>query len=358
MKKNIMAALLAGAGVLGTYNEAEAAEAPRLTAVFNDNSGIHNQKVTKLTNELLSENEANKAFEPYRSNIEAALQVLQEHQGDGWERVHKNKWNNMKLGNIAYAVEWFPKSKWGKRAPEEVAEFIDALGPLKNVTSAADLKKTQDAEPETKKPEVKKSEEAKPTPATVTKEFDSKAKTLTDKVHEILKPHLAIREGKRLDVYPDPVKGDKYPTVGIGHLVKKADGLKIGDKITEAQCDAFYKKDTDKAVKAAIEQATTLGVQDNVKFVAALASVNFQLGTKWNSIHKTAWKQMTEGKYEEAAVSITKGTGKNGNSKWLDQTPTRVEDFQKALSQLAKDVAEPTPEQPENEQQGPVAPGV
>lgn len=55
------------------------------------------------------------------------------------------------------------------------------------------------------------------------------------------------REGIRLTVYRDS-KG--LPTVGVGHLVVPEDGLKVGDKITQEQCDAFLSSDLGKCESA------------------------------------------------------------------------------------------------------------
>src|SRR4051812_15596346 len=51
---------------------------------------------------------------------------------------------------------------------------------------------------------------------------------------------IEAREGIRLTVYRDS-KG--LPTVGVGHLITPKDGLKVGDKITQEQCDTFLDSD-------------------------------------------------------------------------------------------------------------------
>ena len=61
----------------------------------------------------------------------------------------------------------------------------------------------------------------------------------------------------------------------------------------------------------------------------ALASVNFQLGIGWNKKHKETWKKLRRGDWEEAALEAS-------DSKWFDQTPTRVEDFQRAIRGLSR----------------------
>ena len=55
-----------------------------------------------------------------------------------------------------------------------------------------------------------------------------------------LKEALLEEEGVRYTVYRD-VAG--YPTVGVGHLVTAADGLRVGDTITKEQALAFLDKD-------------------------------------------------------------------------------------------------------------------
>ncbi|MCI0680959.1 MAG: hypothetical protein L0Y71_02545 [Gemmataceae bacterium] len=134
---------------------------------------------------------------------------------------------------------------------------------------------------------------------------------------------LREREGVRTKVYKD---SEGKLTVGIGHLVTSADKLKLGDEITDAQVSEFFKKDSAKALSAAKSQASQAGISDS-NFIVYLASVNFQLGTGWNKIHKKTWGLIMEGKYEEAAAEAAK-------SKWAKQTPVRVKDFQKALRAL------------------------
>jgi GH24 family phage-related lysozyme (muramidase) len=136
---------------------------------------------------------------------------------------------------------------------------------------------------------------------------------------------LRQREGVKTKVYLD---SRKKPTVGIGHLVTPADKLKVGDEITDAQVSDFFKKDSAKALAAAKSQASKAGISDS-NFVVYLASVNFQLGTKWNTVHKKTWALIMDGKYEEAAQEA-------GKSTWAKQTPIRVKDFQQALRALAK----------------------
>lgn len=142
-----------------------------------------------------------------------------------------------------------------------------------------------------------------------------------------LKNLLLLRECKNgkpaMKVYKDSVG---VLTVGIGHKVISADKLKLGDEIDQARVDAFYKKDTAKAVAAASVQAAKAGIKD-AQFNVYLASVNFQLGTSWNKKFSTTWKLIMAGVYEAATKEV-------GKSRWNSQSPTRVKDFQKALLAL------------------------
>ncbi|MEO1969981.1 MAG: lysozyme [Pirellulaceae bacterium] len=66
---------------------------------------------------------------------------------------------------------------------------------------------------------------------------------------ERMRNALAQEEGMRLTVYRD-VAG--YPTVGIGHLVRPEDGLRVGDRITREQAMAFLKADLETAEKSVV----------------------------------------------------------------------------------------------------------
>ena len=138
--------------------------------------------------------------------------------------------------------------------------------------------------------------------------------------------HLRLREGWREEVYLD---SEGKPTAGLGHLLLASERAqyKVGDKVPIAILEAWAQADTQKAYDAAQAQASTLGVNSS-SFVGALTSVNFQLGTAWNTIHKKTWAYMVEGKWEKAAAEAQ-------DSRWYSQTPVRVQDFQAALRALA-----------------------
>jgi len=134
---------------------------------------------------------------------------------------------------------------------------------------------------------------------------------------------MADREGRRKDVYLDSVG---KPTVGIGHLIVAADGLKMGDTITDQRIDDLFRKDGANALSAAQTQAAEADITD-LAFIPYLASVNFQLGTLWTKTFPNTWKMIVDGKYEDAAKALD-------GTKWAEQTPVRVRDFQGALRRL------------------------
>lgn len=140
---------------------------------------------------------------------------------------------------------------------------------------------------------------------------------------DVFREHARAREGYSLRVYADSLGN---PTVGIGHLVVPADKLKIGDVITEDQAMAFWEEDSRLAFNAALKQAKEAGICDPC-FIAALASVDYQLGTGWRAKFPVVWALIEAGRYDEAADTLD-------TSLWMTQTPVRVRDFQMALRAL------------------------
>lgn len=128
-------------------------------------------------------------------------------------------------------------------------------------------------------------------------------------------------EGYRLDVYLD-TKG--IATVGIGHKVLSSDRLKLGDRITPAQAQAFFNKDAATAFAAAKSQARDLN-KYNSSFIAALAEVNFQLGTNWKSKFYNTWAYLKSGNFKTALSNLRQ-------SDWMKQTPERVTNFMVAIN--------------------------
>lgn len=133
---------------------------------------------------------------------------------------------------------------------------------------------------------------------------------------------LRSHEGYREDVYRDTLG---FLTVGIGHRVVAKDGLRLGQRITPQQVEAFFAADIAKAFAAAKSQARELG-KYTPNMIAALTSVNFQLGTGWRSSFKNTWNALRVGSVE-SAISRLKV------SAWNTQTPVRVASFISAIRQ-------------------------
>lgn len=127
---------------------------------------------------------------------------------------------------------------------------------------------------------------------------------------------LHLREGWRLDVYHDS-RG--FLTVGVGHKVLTSDGLKFGDVITAQRAWDFFYSDVAKAFNAAKTQAKQVG-KYTPEFIAALTSVNFQLGTGWTKTFYETWPALLRGDWQTAERNLLA-------SLWYRQTPVRVEDF-------------------------------
>jgi GH24 family phage-related lysozyme (muramidase) len=79
---------------------------------------------------------------------------------------------------------------------------------------------------------------------------------------------------------------------------------------------------------AAQAEAAEAYITDS-EFIPYLASVNFQLGTRWTASFPHTWQMIRDGDYEGAANAL-EGT------QWARQTPVRVKDFQQALRRLAE----------------------
>lgn len=144
--------------------------------------------------------------------------------------------------------------------------------------------------------------------------------------------HLELREGNEECVYLDSLG---KPTCGVGHLLTERERqvYQVGDKVSEEQRTAWLEADAAKAWEAAAQQIEDLGVED-AEFIIVLGSVNFQLGTRWMDKFPSAYKALKNKDYDEAIRQVSTGSGKDGQSKWKEQTPVRVEDFVMAIDKL------------------------
>ncbi len=144
--------------------------------------------------------------------------------------------------------------------------------------------------------------------------------------------HLELREGNEECVYLDSLG---KPTCGVGHLLTERERqvYQVGDRVSEEQRTAWLEEDAAKAWEAAAQQIEDLGIED-AEFIIVLGSVNFQLGTRWMDKFPSAYKALENKDYDEAIRQVSTGSGKDGQSKWKEQTPVRVEDFVTAIDKL------------------------
>lgn len=148
----------------------------------------------------------------------------------------------------------------------------------------------------------------------------SKREEIIEEARAEMRRELELEEGYRTTVYLD-TRG--LATVGIGHLVLPQDNLKVGDVISDARVEEFYRNDSEKAFQAAIKQADDLG-RFTPEFIVALVSVNYQLGTGWTSTFRNTYNKLRSGDWQGAIANLRV-------SRWAEQTPRRVANFTAAI---------------------------
>ncbi len=132
---------------------------------------------------------------------------------------------------------------------------------------------------------------------------------------------LKAREGFRRDVYID---SEGFLTVGIGHKVRPEDKLKFGEIATDQRINTWFEQDVKASFDAAKSQAIDLKNYDT-DFIAALTSVNFQLGTNWKGKFPNTYNYLKKGQWKKAIANLL-------DAKWNEQTPVRVADFIAAIN--------------------------
>lgn len=139
-----------------------------------------------------------------------------------------------------------------------------------------------------------------------------------------LESQLVIDEGKKLIVYLD---SEGLPTVGIGHLIRPSDNLKLGDKITDLQCSNFFMHDIAIAVESCEKLIPNfISLPEEVKQI--IANMMFNLGINRLSQFKKFLAAINAKNYAEAANQMQ-------NSKWYSQTKCRAERLTKRMRALA-----------------------
>jgi GH24 family phage-related lysozyme (muramidase) len=143
---------------------------------------------------------------------------------------------------------------------------------------------------------------------------------------DIWRKHAEIREGVKYEVY---LCSEGFKTAGIGHLLTREEKAvyNVGDKVSKGQVDEWFKHDTFKAEQKALKQAKQIGFNQDW-FIAALISVNFQLGD-WTTIFTTSYPALVRGEYDNVIANLRR-------SKWYRQTPVRVEDFIAAIERMKR----------------------
>jgi len=138
---------------------------------------------------------------------------------------------------------------------------------------------------------------------------------------DLWRPHAILREGKKNRVYADSLG---KLTGGIGHLIVEQ-GYKLGDPLPEALIEAWFRRDTDKALQTSLIQWQEIK-KLTAPFLAALISVNFQLGD-FSVKFKNSHRLLVEHEFDQAIKNIE-------NSLWARQTPVRAKDFVDAIRRI------------------------
>lgn len=135
-----------------------------------------------------------------------------------------------------------------------------------------------------------------------------------------LKIQLIKDEGKRLKVYKDSLG---YLTVGIGHLVTKQDNLKLGDVITEEQCDLFFAEDINIAIDNSFRTFDDFE-NFNPDIQNVIINMMFNLGINKFSKFKKFIKALKNKNYTLAANEMK-------NSLWYSQVKSRGKRLEKIV---------------------------
>jgi GH24 family phage-related lysozyme (muramidase) len=173
--------------------------------------------------------------------------------------------------------------------------------------------------------------------------------------YETFKAHLLSREGRRNCSYydgtgancpytgPGPGGGGNCSstgclTIGVGHLVRSGETqyTPCGTCITDAQVDALLEEDASRFWQHVTSHLQEACLEDEGCFAVALGSVLYQGGTNFlRGTFSRRWNQIVAGEYGAAASGLE-------SSRWYQQSPTRVRDFQQALNalQARKDAGE------------------
>ena len=127
-------------------------------------------------------------------------------------------------------------------------------------------------------------------------------------MNEILRKLLVEFEGYKRTVYRDTVG---LPTAGIGHMDKN---MTVGNQISDAQIEAWYKQDVKNAIDVAYQCYSTMDSMTPAR-KAILITLAFNLGYKLHDFHNTN-AAVNAGDWMSAANNLEK-------SKWYTQVGRR-----------------------------------
>jgi hypothetical protein len=203
-----------------------------------------------------------------------------------------------------------------------ISPVVDAID--KTTTSKLDSKKTYGAEP------IKDTVLAK---FALPSGYNSLP---VDKQHGVVNDQsyalISQVEGTKKDPYAIYKDSLKKPTTGTGILVSGFEKAMLGgksyDPSNEAHkdlLDTYQVKVKNDSIKSAYRQANEFGFSADA--VPILASVNYQLGNKWDSSKfKDTRSDLIKGDYDSAIKRIQ-------DSLWMQQTPSRAKTFIAAIEQ-------------------------
>lgn len=134
-----------------------------------------------------------------------------------------------------------------------------------------------------------------------------------------VKEQLLRDESVKLTAYPDKTAAGKQVGVAVGVGQNVTGKLKVGERITPAQAELFFKESTDTAFTAAQQVARDWGVT-NPQQIAALSLALFQMGPGGLEKFKD-----TKAAYQSGDMRAFIGAVRD--SDWARQTPARVETF-------------------------------
>lgn len=134
-----------------------------------------------------------------------------------------------------------------------------------------------------------------------------------------VKEQLLRDESVKLTAYPDKTADGKQVGVAVGVGQNVTGKLKVGEQITPAQAELFFKESTDTAFTAAQQVARDWGVT-NPQQIAAISLALFQMGPAGLKKFKD-----TKAAYQSGDVRAFIGAVRD--SDWARQTPARVETF-------------------------------